>query len=91
MLLDPSGQLKLIDLGSAKRLGDAPGQRLMTEIGTQSYLPPEQVGSVSNSLYLKESPTSLPAYPSLPAYLLTYLHLPPEQVGSVKYSNSLPT
>ena len=24
-------------------MSDAPGQRLMTEIGTQSYLPPEQV------------------------------------------------
>jgi serine/threonine protein kinase len=44
VLLDPTGQLKLADLGSAKRIGDTPGQRLMTEIGTQSYLPPEQVG-----------------------------------------------
>ena len=67
MLLDPSGQLKLIDLGSAKRLGDAPGQRLMTEIGTQSYLPPEQVGRVSNS-----RPEGIPYPPTLP-YLPTYL------------------
>ena len=44
VLLDPTGQLKLADLGSAKRISDTPGQRLMTEIGTQSYLPPEQVG-----------------------------------------------
>ena len=36
--------VKLADLGSAKRLGSAPGARLMTEIGTPSYLPPEQVG-----------------------------------------------
>ena len=44
VLLNAKGQVKLTDMGSAKRLCDTPSRRTLTEIGTGSYLPPEQIG-----------------------------------------------
>lgn len=43
VLIDAKGHTKLTDLGTVRRLRDTPNRRSKTALGTEGYLPPEQI------------------------------------------------